>query len=293
VDATIDLNDVRLLVEVVHAASFTSAAKARGVPVSTVSRRVARLERDVGTMLLERTTRRLRLTDAGRRFFGHAERALDELTEGANGVRSLASVPRGHVRITAPIGIGAMLTTSLASYLAEHPHVTVEVDLTDRRVDLLAEGFDIAFRSGEVDSPDFVGKLVYASSRGLFASKDYLKRRGRPKNLADLARHDLIAMRASSRGAVWDLVTRGGRTKRFTFTPRLVVNEMMAARSAAVAGGGIAFLPEQQTNPALARVLPEIGGSPGGMWLLYPARRSVTAAVRSCVDHLLSTLPQR
>lgn len=292
-DATIDLNDVRLLVEVVRAASFTSAANARGVPVSTVSRRIARLERSVGTLLLERTTRRLRLTDAGRRYFDHAERALDELTEAANGVRSLATVPRGHVRVTAPIGIGAMLTTSLAWYLAENPHVTVEVDLTDRRVDLLAEGFDIAFRAGAVDSPDFVGKQVYASTRGLFASKEYLKRRGRPKQLDDLSRHDLIAMRSSTRGGVWDLVMPGGRTKRFTFTPRLVVNEMMAARSAAIAGGGIAFLPGEESKRTLERVLPELAGAPGGMWLLYPARRSVTAAVRSLVDHLLSSLPQR
>lgn len=292
--ATIDLNDVVLLVEVVRASSFTSVAKARGVPVSTVSRRIARLEKSLGTLLLERTTRRLRLTDAGRGYFAHAERAIDELIDGANGVRSLVSEPRGHVRITAPFGMGAMLTTSLAPYLAAHPHVTVEVDLTDRRVDLLAEGFDIAFRSGEIDSADFIGKKVYESRRALFASKAYLKRRGRPRDLGDLAKHDLIAARATPRGAAWELVSRRtGRTKRFTFMPRLVVNEMMASRSAALAGGGIAFLPSGgESIEGLERVLPEYSGPPGGMWLLYPARRTVTAAVRSCVDHLLATLPR-
>ena len=289
-NATIDLNDVRLLVEVVQAASFTSAAKARGVPVSTVSRRIARLERSVGTVLLERTTRSLRLTDAGRGYFAHAERALEELDAGTKGLRALQTVPRGHVRITAPIGLADILARAIVPYLAANAQVTIEVDLTDRRVDLLAEGFDIALRAGDVDSADFVGKPVYRSTRGLFASKAYLKKRGRPKKLADLAKHDLIATQASARGASWELVEDGRRPKRFAFTPRLVVNEMMAARSAAIAGGGIAFLPGDQRADQLERVLPSVAGVPGGMWLLYPARRTLTAAVRTCVDHLLASL---
>jgi DNA-binding transcriptional LysR family regulator len=290
-----DLNDVALLVEVVQAASFSAAAKARGVPVSTVSRRIARLEATLDTRLLERTTRRLRLTDAGRAYFAHAERAIDELGQGSHHLRALDVVPRGRVRITAPVGIGRMLTSALTSYMADAPAVSIELELSDRRADLLAEGFDIAVRSGQIDTADFVGRQIFASTRHLFASKEYLDRRGRPRRLAALAAHDLIATRSSASGAVWELYSgrdRSRRRHRFAFKPRFVVNDLMTARHAARSGIGVAFLPSTEVDRGeLERVLPALAGEPGGLWLLYPAHRSLTAAVRSCVDHLLATLP--
>jgi DNA-binding transcriptional LysR family regulator len=285
-----DLNDVALFVRVIHAASFSAAAKERGVPVSTVSRRVARLEAALGTRLLERTTRRLRLTDGGRAYFAHAERAIDELSQGSHHVRALDVVPRGRVRITAPVGVGPMLTTALAAYMADTPAVSIEIDLTDRRVDLRDEGFDIAVRAGPVDTPDFVGRKIAESARYLFASSAYLARRGRPRDLSELASHDLITTRSSTRGAVWDLFA-GRRRHRFAFKPRLVVNELLAARNAALAGIGITLLPSPDFDRGeLERVLPDLSGERGGLWVLYPAQRGLTAAVRSCVAHLLANL---
>ncbi|MBX3191831.1 MAG: LysR family transcriptional regulator [Labilithrix sp.] len=294
---TPDLNDVALFVQVVRAASFSIAAREHGVPVSTVSRRVARLEARLGTRLLERTTRRLRLTDVGGRYFEHAERALDELTEGNRHVRALHAVPRGRVRITAPVGVGPRLASAIAPYLLATPLVSIEIDLTERRVDILGEGFDIAIRAGALDDGDFVARKLFDATRGLFASKAYLARRGRPKRLADLASHDLVATRASPNGATWDLVVDPddagrGRRHRFAFKPRLVVNELLAARHAAIAGAGVTLLPTAQVEPGtLERVLPKIAGEPGGLWLLYPAQRRLTAAARSCIEHLLSTIP--
>jgi DNA-binding transcriptional LysR family regulator len=301
-DAAPDLNDVALFVQVVQAASFSAAAKARGVPVSTVSRRIARLEGSLGTRLLERTTRTLRLTDVGRTYLAHAERALDELTQGSHHVRALQVVPRGRVRITAPVALGPMLMTGLASYMAETPLVSIDMDLTDRRVDLLAEGFDIAVRAGPVDSADFVARKISESTRYLFASKAYLDRHGRPERLADLLSHDLIATHSSTSGAAWELFGGGGskrnrndggnRRHRFAFKPRLLVNELLAAKTAALSGIGIALLPSPVVaGGELERVLPSVTGERGGLWVLYPARRSLTAAVRSCVEHLLVSLP--
>lgn len=288
-----DLNDVALFVHVVQAASFSAAAKERGVPVSTVSRRVARLEATLGSRLLERTTRRLRLTDVGRTYFAHAERAIDELRQGTHHVRELDVVPRGRVRITAPVGLGAMLTAALQGFLAEVPGVTLQIELADRRVDLLGEGFDIALRAGAVDTPDFVGRKILESTRWLFASKAYLARRGRPRRLADLKAHDLIATRATMTGAVWELFDRAGRRHRLAFEPRVLVNELLAARNAALCGMGITLLPSPEVDEAeLERVLPSMTGQRTALWLLYPAHRSLTAAVRACIDHLLSTLPQ-
>jgi len=312
-DAAPDLNDVALLVRVVQTASFSAAAKERGVPVSTVSRRIARLEARLGTRLLERTTRSLRLTDVGRTYFAHAERALDELMQGNRHVRAQHVVPRGRVRITSPVGLGPVITSTLAPYLLKTPLVSIELDLTERRVDLLSEEIDIAVRAGHVDSPDFVARKIVDARRYLFASKAYLDRRGRPKQLADLSSHDLIATRSSSSGAVWELFSglgaeggretegeraagNGPRRHRFAFKPRLFVNELMAARQAAISGIGITLLssregPSPGDHGELERVLPNFAGEKGGLWVLYRAHRSLTAAVRSCAEHLLASLP--
>jgi DNA-binding transcriptional LysR family regulator len=298
-DAAPDLNDVALFVEVIEAASFSAAARRRGVPVSTVSRRIARLEASLGSRLIERTTRTLRLTRVGETYLAHAERALDELTQGSQQVCAFDAVPRGRVRITAPVALGPTLTGALAPYLARTPLVSVDIDLTDRRVDLLAEGVDIAVRSGPLESADFVARKVSDSTRCLFASKTYLDRRGRPQRLADLSSHDLIATRSSTSGAVWELFSggegghrRGNRRHRFAFKPRLVVNELFAAKNAALAGIGIVLLPSLAVDRGeLERVLPGVWGERGGLWVLYLARRSLTAATRSCVEHLLASLP--
>jgi DNA-binding transcriptional LysR family regulator len=199
-------------------------------------------------------------------------------------------VPRGRVRITAPVGLGRMVTTALAPFIAAMPGVVIDLDLSERRVDLLDEGVDIAVRSSPADTADLAGKKIFESTRALFASKCYLERCGRPKKLVDLARHDLIAMRTSTTGSVWELLVRG-RKQRFAFKPRLVINEMQVARHAAVEGMGIALLPSPTgTLDKLERVLPSVTGERGSMWILYAAHRSLTAAVRATVDHLLASL---
>jgi DNA-binding transcriptional LysR family regulator len=295
-DGAPDFNDAALFVKVVRAASFTAAAREHGVPVSTVSRRIVRLESQLGARLLERTTRRIRLTNVGEHYFEHAERALDELTEGSRHVREAQAMPRGKVRITAPVGVGPLLSRALASFLLNAPLVTVEVDLSDRRADLVAEGIDIALRAGPIDSGDHVAKKLHESPRGLYASAAYLARRGRPRRIEDLENHDLIATRATASGAVWDLVTTPGargkaRRHRIDFKPRLLVNELVAARHAAIAGIGITLLPVSHVERGtLERVLPQLSGESIGLWLVYRAQRRVTAAVRACVEHLIEEL---
>ena len=307
-DPALDLNDVALLVRVVQTTSFSAAAKERGVPVSTVSRRIARLEARLGTRLLERTTRRLRLTDVGRTYFAHAERALEELTEGSRHVRAQHAEPRGRVRLTAPVGLGVALTTVLAPYLSQTPLVSLDIDLTDRKVDLESEDVDIALRSGPIDSAEFVARKVVEATRCLYAAPAYLEERGRPERVADLSRHDLIAMHATATGAVWELAgaehtaassrarKKGDRRHRLAFKPRLCVNELKTAKHAARSGIGIALLPahecaEDVDKGLLERVLPDIEGPRNALWLLYRAHRGLTAAVRSCALHLVEHLP--
>lgn len=292
----LDLNDVALLVRVVQRRSFSAAARERGVPVSTVSRRIARLESALGLRLIERTTRTLRLTDAGRRYFDHAERAMDDLAQGTGQVRELQDEPRGRVRIAAPIAFGPAVANTVYRYLARHPGVSIDLEIDGRRPDS-DSGFDIAIVTEKLkDTDDFVAREVRPMTRKLlFASPHYLKERGTPRGVEELALHDCIATRATDGHATWTLAQ--GRTKRrFTFAPRLYVSEFSAAYRAVLAGVGIAMLPEslcaQDVNRRhMARVLEGWEGEAAGVYLLYRAHRSLTAAVRTCIDHLLAELP--
>lgn len=292
----LDLNDAALLVRVVQMQSFSAAAREHGVPVSTVSRRIARLESALGVRLLERTTRRLRLTDAGRAYFEHAERAVDDLSQGTDRVRELQKEPRGRVRIVSP-ELGAIVGDQVCSYLAKYPGVSVELELVDRQVDLLSDRFDLAIVTGKVeDTSDFVARELWRSSRKLlYASPRYLQKHRAPRRIEDLSRHDCIATRSMEAKATWTLV-RGRNRRGITFSPRLSVNKSTAAHRAVIAGLGIAILPEVLCNEDVARgrlvrVLEGYEGEAGGVYLLYRAGRSLTAAVRTCVDHFLAGFP--
>ena len=292
----LDLNDVALFVRIVQAHSFSAVARERGVPVSTVSRRIARLESVLGLRLLERTTRTLRLTDAGRAYFAHAERAVDDVWQGTDQVRELRKEPLGRVRVLAPIVLGSSLANVIYAYLARYPGVSIDLELDERRVDLLAEGFDIAILKGRVDSADFVARELWRSTRKLlYASPRYVEARGMPRELEDLARHDCIATNSTDGLSTW-MLGQGRGKRRFTFAPRFYVNESFAARGAVLAGLGIAMLPEVRcvedvAAKRLVRVLEGYEGESGGMSLVYRAHRSMTAAVRTCIDHFLAELP--
>ncbi len=299
-----DLNDVALLVSVVQTGSFSAAARERRVPVSTVSRHIARLENALGTRLLERTTRSLRLTDAGRNYFAHAERGVDDIAQGTSHVRELQKEPRGRVRIMAPLIYSTTVLRSVYGYLAKHPGVAIDLEFGQRPVDLLGEGFDIAILSHKVDSTDFVARELRGSThKVLFASPSYLAAHGTPRHLDDLARHDCIAMPVAGAaltrdGTVTWLLTRGSEKRRVTIKPRFVVNEPSAARNAVLAGVGIGLFPavhsaEDVAAKRLVRVLPGYQGETGGLYLLYRAHRSLTAANRTCVEHFLADLGDR
>lgn len=291
-----DLNDVALLVRVVQARSFSAAAREIGVPVSTLSRRITRLEASLGIRLLERTTRRLQLTDAGRTFYEHAERAVDDLVQGTGRVRDLQQAPRGRVRVVAPLVVAAPVSNLICNYLLRHPEVSVDLELDDRRVGMLSDEFDIAIVAGRVDTTDFTARPLWRTTRKLLLARPrYLKARGAPKHVEVLARHDCVATRVVDRLATWTLVD-GSRRRRVTFAPRFYVSEFSAAHRATVAGLGIALLPEvlcaeDVAQRRLVRVLERYEGESGRLSLLYRAHRSLTAAVRTCIDYLVAELP--
>lgn len=291
-----DLNDIALLVRVVQTRSFSAAARERGVPVSTVSRRITRLEASLGVRLLERTTRQVQLTEAGRTYYGHAERAVDDLARGTDRVRDLQKEPRGRVRVVAPLVIAAPVSNLICRYLEQHPEVSVHLEFDDRRVGMLSDEFDIVIVAGRVDTADFTARpLWHATRKLLLVSPRYLKARGAPERVEDLADHDCIATQAAEGLTTWALM-EASRRRRVTFSPRFYVSEFSAAHRATVAGLGIALLPEvlcveDLANRRLVRVLESCEGETGRLSLLYRAHRSLTAAIRTCIEYLVAELP--
>jgi DNA-binding transcriptional LysR family regulator len=186
--ATIDLNRARVFVRVVEAESFTAAAAALNVPTSSASRAVARLEEELGVRLLNRTTRKLSLTDAGQQFFTRMQAVIAEAEETTQAVVGLAGDPRGLVRLTAPVDLGLQLLPALVKKIVErHPGLVIELVLTSRRVDLLEEGIDLAIRGGRLEDSSLVARKIISSDLGVFAAPAYLARRGGGGRLAALS----------------------------------------------------------------------------------------------------------
>jgi DNA-binding transcriptional LysR family regulator len=239
-----DLNLVSAFVEVVEAQSFTAAARALGLPKSSVSRRVTELEKELGVPLLHRTTRKLSLTDAGRAYFAQAERALTELRSAAELASGMDAEPRGIVRLTAPVDVGVMgLPEILGDFSRTYPDIHVELSLSTRELDLREEGFDLAIRSGTSHDANLVARRLGHSTAGLFASPRYLNARGRPKTVGELMQHDAVLFRGKDGKALWRLEGPNGTTSSVEVSGRVSGNELMFVRNAIANGLGIGILP--------------------------------------------------
>lgn len=286
-----DLEDTLTFLAVAEAGSFTAAAKRRGLAKSNVSRRVARLEEQLGVRLLERTTRRLRLTDIGEAYRERLAHALTEFEAAHAVVRCLNARPTGRVRITAPGDMGPLLGPVLAEFLARYPEVSVDAELTQRSVDLIAEGFDMAIRAGSLPDSGLVAKRVGVFHSPLVASPDYLARRGRPQTVDELAEHDFVLFRGRRR-----LVLDGpDGAVSITLRGRISGNNVEFVRGATIAGAGIGTI----TSPGAARdleagrlelVLPGYRGPGSPLQLVFPSGRYLSATVRALSDFLLPRL---
>jgi DNA-binding transcriptional LysR family regulator len=295
--STIDLNQVATFVKVVESGSFTAAATALGLPKSSVSRAVGRLEDSLGVRLLQRTTRKLHLTEAGRGYFQQARAALGGLQDANTAVADLGQEPRGTVRITTPADSGdGVFATLIARFVALHPRIRVEVSLTGRRVDLVAEGFDLAVRAGPLDDSSLVARRVAATDLRLYAAPSYLERRGRPRRLVDLVAHDCLVLRTSQGLFPWRLTGPRG-VESVEVSGPVVADEMIFVQRLALNGLGIALIPEMGARPdvesgRLARVLPAYTMKGGVLSVVSPPLRHAPAAVILLRDYLLAELPK-
>jgi DNA-binding transcriptional LysR family regulator len=290
-----DLNRVAVFVSVVAAESFTAAASKLGVPKSSVSRGVAQLEEELGVRLLERTTRKLSLTEAGQAFYRRAKPAVAGLEEASAEATSLRREPRGTVRMTAPLELGvAVLPKLVVEFTRQYPRVQIALSLTSRLVDLVGEQFDLALRAGKLEDSSLVARKVAAVDLALYATKAYLDRRGRPKTVAELAGHDCILNRSRGGGDTWTLDGPDGE-ERVEVNGPLQADAMFFLMDAALAGGGVALLPQDIADGEfragrLERVLPEHALRGGAYYLLMPSSRLIPAHVLLFRDFLVERL---
>jgi len=290
-----DLRRVELFVRVVERGSFTAAAAQLGLPKSSVSRGVANLERDLGVALLRRSTRRIGLTDAGRVYFEHAQRAIGSLEEAAGAASDLGREPEGVVRITAPADLSPIISPLLTEFGLTHPRIRIDISLSSRTVDLVQEGIDLALRAGrQLADSSLVARRVATLDSGLFASKDYVKRRGKPKRLADLAAHDCVLFR--SRDGHGALELRGPRgEERVDISAKLWADDMFFVLEAVRAGAGVAMLPcfvvrRLQAEAQLVRLLPQHSGQAGSLFVVVPSVRYLPARVALLRTFLIERL---
>lgn len=288
------LGKVAAFVSVVESGSFTAAAEELGLPKSSVSRGVTRLEEELGVRLLQRTTRRLHLTDAGTAFYHKARGALAALEEAAHAAADLGHEPRGTVRLTAPIDLGEFLAEPLARFTRAHPQIEVDLVLTARIVDLVREGFDMALRASRLKDSSLVARKLGTFADGLYAAPAYLKRHGTPATLADLARHECLLFRARGGRSTW-VLRRGKTDEHVDVRGSLSADDFSFIVHAAEAGAGVAFLPHvlvarPVSTRRLVRILPEYSFTRSDLSIVLPTGRHVPARVALLRDFLADAL---
>ncbi|WP_433766214.1 LysR family transcriptional regulator [Pseudomonas putida] len=289
----LDLNDIAMFVQVVRSGSFAQAARRLGMPPNTVSRRIQQLEVQLGTRLLQRSTRKLTLTSAGQDFHERCAGAVDGLFEAGQELVSGNNEPSGLVRVAAPADFFDFFQMEWVSeFLVAHPRVRFDFVLSDGKADLIAEQIDVAFRGGSLHDSGYVGRqIVGPLSVGMVASPAYIARHGVPHALKDLASHDCVIAALPGGHAIWRLVGPDGEEE-VQVTGRFSGNTAQALRKAALAGLGIALLPpvmarQEVEAGTLVPVLAQYRPKGYGLNVLYPSRRQLPLAVSAFIEWVI------
>lgn len=291
--STIEANDLVLFAHIVEHGSFSLAALRLGMPKSTLSRRVSGLEQALGERLLLRTTRKLTLTEFGHAVLAHARQIDDELGAAAALAEYRQSRPSGRLRVSMPSDFAnVVLVDLLAAFAALHPEVTLDIDLSARRVDLIGENFDLALRMGDLpDDANLAARPIGVFPAGLYAAPDYLREHGAPRNPEDLQTHSMLCLAVRSGEATgWHL--RCGEQEHYIEPrARFMANSPELLIRLARAGSGIAAAPEQYANAfcargELTRILPDWCLPSVNGWAVFPGRRLMPAKTRAFIDML-------
>jgi DNA-binding transcriptional LysR family regulator len=295
----LDLNDLRVFVRVVDRGGFAVAARELGVPTSTVSRTIARLEASTGTRLLHRSPRSVHATSEGRAVYASLRDALGALELAARALEPATRQPKGILRVSAPPSFGSLFLAEVAVAFGErHPLVQVDLTLTNRAVNLVDEGFDVALRAAlRLADSSLVAKKLGDVMHALYAAPSYLERHGAPASPADLGRHRCIVFRGEDLAKTWRL-HRGGETVEVPVRGTMGGDDFGYLREVALVGGGIALIPrflcvKDEASGRLVQVLPGFEARGAGLYILYPSASHVPARVTAFRDFVAAAFEAR
>lgn len=286
-----DLNDLAVFAAIAQAGSITAAAQKMKLPKSNVSRRLARLEDRLGVQLIERNTRNSRLTSIGVCYADYCRLMVEEANAADAVVELSLAEPAGELRVSASVLVGQqIIAPAIAAYTYKFPKVRVILELTNARVNLIENGFDLAFRIGENQDSTMISQAMGTFPLCLYASPDYLRRSDMPKSPKELRHHRCLIMDSGIGTSRWKL-KRNEELAEVTTPGAVVVNDFVTLRNLAVAGGGIAMLPTYAVHAEcasnrLSAVLPDWNASTATLSAIYPSRRGATVKQRAFIDHV-------
>jgi DNA-binding transcriptional LysR family regulator len=282
-----NLDGIEVFVKVVQAGSFSQAAKILGMPNSTVSAKVSQLERRLGVTLLQRTTRKVSLTQAGETYFRRCVEALDALQAAESELGNSQNEPKGLLRLTAPVDIGhSVLPVVIRAYLQKHPQMAIDLIVTNRVLDLVTERIDLAIRAGNLKDSGLIARRFTLGHFALWASPGYVKKHAAPSHPTELNDRNLLQFSGFKNRPLE--LTNGKENAKISVSGRLVADDFEVLRSMAVLGEGIAFLPsllctEEKTQAKLVKILPDWYGDSVNFSLVYPAQRFVSSKIRAFI----------
>lgn len=289
-----DLNDIVYFAEVVDRGGFAAAGRALGIPKSKLSRRVAELERRLGVRLLQRTTRKLSLTEAGELYHRHAVAMREEAEAAEEAVAMVQNEPRGTIRVTCPVTLAqTTIGPILPKFMQDHPHVRIDMVVTNRVIDLVQESVDVALRVRPTvdDSGSLIVKKLATTQSLLVASPQLLARQGRPASTDDLAKIPTVAMSAADGRASWHLIGPHSREYTLQHKPCFTADDLLTLRYFVLDATGMSVLPDYMVHRdiregRLEEVLPGWQPRPGVIHAVFPSRRGLVPAVRRFLDFL-------
>ena len=285
--------ELEAFVAVVDQQSFSKAGDKLGVAKSVLSRRVSELEKRLGVQLMQRTTRKLSLTDSGRHFYQRSVSLLADLIEAEQLVSAAQCALSGKIKLAAPLGLGILqLSKPIAEFMALHEGIEISIDLNDRQVDLVEEEFDLAIRAGHLQDSSLIARKLATIGFAVCASPDYIQKHGEPSHPSDLSDHEVLAYNNIETGLQWGFEAQGKRIKpRVKYRVSANNGEMlanMAVHGLAITSGPLFFLQQHIDSGALVQILTDYPFPEVGIYAVYPPGRLISRRVKTLSDYLLA-----
>ncbi|MFT4809641.1 MAG: LysR family transcriptional regulator AphB [Glaciecola sp.] len=295
---TQDLNDMMLFIAVIDAGSFTLAAQRLNIPKANISRKISRLEQQLGVILLERTTRSQHITDAGSQYLVHCRHISQEIELAETSISELLTEVKGQLRIGVSVGMGHdIIKPVLGQFMRQYPALNLQLNLLNNRVDLIEEGYDLVIRIGELEDSRLVAKRLGKVARKIYTSPDYVKQHGEIKSIEQLSKASFLLMSSIQHNERL-LLTSKEKQHELTVMPRMLVDDFLILKQMIIEGLGVSIMPDymcehELANAKLIQLLPSWGMLDVNVYALYPKHRLNVPKVKAFLDFIQTVFKQR